>query len=305
MTAAAQELHLTQSGISQSIRALEDLLGVPLFDRIKRRLIPTRMAQLLFEKSTESLYGIEQVLTLIKRGEPELSGTLTLGMPTEFGNNIILPLLSRFCQKHPRIRFSIRYGLGTQMNMDLLEGRLDFAFLDGFSADKRITLDVVYHELLLLCGTEEMLNRIGEIEESRRYFESLEYVDYQIGEPVLRLWFGHHLGYKNLNLNIRATGMNAQGIARMILNGFAVGVLPGHLVSKLRAEGHSLYSFQGCGNPLKNQISIAHLKERTQTSMGQYVMQWLLHEMRGAETSSNIEMSIPLEKYDSRIPLEL
>ncbi len=54
MTTAAQELHLTQSGVSQHIRSLEDVLGIRLFDRIKKKLIPTTTADILFKRFIES-----------------------------------------------------------------------------------------------------------------------------------------------------------------------------------------------------------------------------------------------------------
>src|SRR4051812_5232545 len=91
MTTASRELHLTQSGVSQHIKTFEDGLGVKLFDRIKQRLIPTSAAALLFKRCAEGLYGIEQALTEIKGGEKQLSGTVNIGMPIEFGNNIMMP----------------------------------------------------------------------------------------------------------------------------------------------------------------------------------------------------------------------
>jgi DNA-binding transcriptional LysR family regulator len=286
MTTAAQELHLTQSGISQHIRSLEDVLGIRLFDRIKRRLIPTSTAHILFKRCAESLHGIEQTLSDIKGGEVSLSGTVYIGMPMEFGNNIILPLLSKIGKLHPKIKFSVRYGLATQMNVDLLEGDLDFAFVDGFGIDKRITTEIVYHEDLLLCANEELLKKKGKARETRKYFESLEYVDYQAGEPILRMWFGHHLGSRSLNLNIRATVMNVQGVARMILNGLAAGVLPGHLAYKLEKEGNHLHYFKGCGNPLKNRISIAYVKERTQSLASLHIMQTLLSQLQSQSSGT-------------------
>ena len=49
MTRSAQELFMTQSGISQNIKHLEEILNLKLFDRIKQRLIPTEKATILYK----------------------------------------------------------------------------------------------------------------------------------------------------------------------------------------------------------------------------------------------------------------
>ena len=95
MTQAASELHLTQSGVSQHIKSLEDMLGVRLFDRIKQRLVPTQPAGLLYKGCTDALGGLEHALAEIKGGTDRLSGPVNIGMPIEFGNNLILPRLNR------------------------------------------------------------------------------------------------------------------------------------------------------------------------------------------------------------------
>ncbi len=281
MTHAAQELHLTQSGVSQHIRSFEDVLEIRLFDRVKGRLIPTHLAATLYSKCTESLNELETTLSSLKGIELQLSGVVNIGMPMEFGNNIVLPHLSRFCKMHPGIRFSFRYGLAGQVNEDLLRGDLDFAFVDGFGLDKRITTQAVYNEVLLLCAADELFEKVsGVTEENRKFFESLSYVDYQVGEPVLRMWFAHHLGTSKLSLNVRATVMNVQGVAHMIQNGLAAGVLPGHLVSKFEKDGLRLRQFEGCGTPLKNKISVAYLQEKTQTSASLETMKWLMNSLQ-------------------------
>ncbi|HUP58695.1 MAG TPA: LysR family transcriptional regulator [Bdellovibrionota bacterium] len=279
MTAASKELHLTQSGVSQHIKSLEDVLGVKLFDRIKQKLIPTPASATLFRKTADSLYGIEQTLTELKGGEQQLSGSISIGMPIEFGNNIVMPLLAKFCRQHPRVRFALRYGFPTEMNAGILGGDLDFAFVDAFELDPRITTERVFDETLVLCCHPKIAKEKGPIK-GKQGFETLEYVDYQPGEPVLRAWFHHHLGSRNLKLNVRATVMDVQGVARLIQSGAAVGILPEYLVDQLEKVGGELHRFKGSGTPLKNTISVAWLPERTVSPAAAAAMKWFLNELR-------------------------
>ena len=280
MTKAAKELHLTQSGVSQHMKSLEDVLELKLFDRVKQRLIPTSASSALFKRCAEALYSIEHTLTDIREGQEHVTGTVAIGMPHEFGNNMIMPLLAKFCKKHPFVKFALKYGFPNEMNDGILKGDLDFAFVDGFGLDKRIATQKVYDEILHLCATPDFVKAKGAVRENRGYFESLEYVDYQQGEPVLRMWFDHHLDSGKINLNVRSTLMDVQGIARLITNHLAAGILPGHLVTSFEKDGRKLHKFKGCGKPLKNSISVAFLKERTSSPAVSTVLAWLLEQLK-------------------------
>lgn len=265
MTLAARELHLTQSGVSQHMRSLEDSLEMRLFDRINQKLVPTASATALFESCSKGLSTIEASLAALRGEKGKLSGTVRIGMPIEFGNNIVLPELAKFGEKHPEVRFALRYGFATEMNQGLMDGDLDFAFVDEFALDRSIRARKVYDEGLELCASPALLKARGikRVAEKREVFESLDYVDYQSDEPVLRRWFHHHMKTRALRLNVRATVMDVQGVARLILRGMGCGVLPGHLAEKLQKEGAGLHVFKGCGKPLKNGISFADLPGRT------------------------------------------
>jgi DNA-binding transcriptional LysR family regulator len=62
MTKASKELHMTQSGVSQNIKHLEELLGVILFDRVKQRPVPTHKAKVLYKVASQNLLEIEKAL---------------------------------------------------------------------------------------------------------------------------------------------------------------------------------------------------------------------------------------------------
>lgn len=279
MTVAAHELHLTQSGVSQHVRALEDALSVKLFDRVKQRLVPTTAASVLYKQCSQRFLEIEQILWHLKGGEKQLGGTVSVGMPIEFGNNIVIPLLSSFSKKHPLVKYQIEYDLASALNEKLLNGELDFAFVDDFRMDARITTEKVFDEVLELCIAEKLLKEYGPPVHSKEFFEALPYVDYREGAPILTMWFGHHLKTRRLHLSIRAAVMDVQGVARFILTGMGAGVLPSHVISKLRHKGLRLHCFKGCGQPLVNMIHVAYLEARTQSASAQSLLAWLKEAM--------------------------
>jgi DNA-binding transcriptional LysR family regulator len=279
VTAAAKELHLTQSGASQHLKAFEEMLGVKLFDRIKQRIVPTPSAHRLYEKCARSLGDIERALTDIKRQGDQIAGPVSIGMPLEFGNNVVIPLIPEFAKDHPLVTYGLKLGFAGEMNERLLDGELDFALVDTFNMDRRVETQRVYDEILDLCVSADLMKRLGKEKNERKYFESLEYIEYERDEAILRMWFGHHLGTRNLNLNVRATVMDVQSVARMIGLGLGAGILPHHLTLKLQKEGHEIVTFRGCGTALKNSISLAYLRDRTQTPASLAMMEWLKGEL--------------------------
>lgn len=286
MTAAARELHLTQSGVSQHIRAFEEILGVKLFDRINQRVVPTSSASVLYENCQKSLLGLEEAFSELRAEKNQLSGRVHIGMPTEFGYNVVIPALAKFSEKHPAVRFHFRLGYGSEMNALLLRGEIDFAFIDEFSMDKKIRISPVYDEVLELCASPDFMTKLGVGgTQDRKFFESLHYVDFSKDEQILRRWFKHHFGDETWRLRVRSTIEDSQGVSRLVLAGVGAGILPGHLVRKLEKDGTKLQVFKGKGGPLKNTISIAQLKERSHGRSVQAALDMLTKEMESTSSA--------------------
>jgi len=78
MTAAAKELNLTQSGISQHIKTLEENLDIKLFDRYRQKIVPTSTANILYEKTNKGLSELEVTLRQITGTSKELFGIVKI-----------------------------------------------------------------------------------------------------------------------------------------------------------------------------------------------------------------------------------
>ncbi len=263
MTTAAKELHLTQSGVSQHIKSLEDSLKAPLFDRIHRKLMPTKEAQKLYFQTRLALKHLEDVVGEISKQETTLSGEVRIGMPIEFGKHKIMPAIAQLSQKYQKLKFNMQMDFASKLETQLLAGDLDFAFVDEFLFNKSLTTIVIEEEIIELCASKTYLkNKIPSTKLNKEFFENLDYIAYQEGEPVLRRWFSHHLKRKNLRLNVRARVMDVQAIAKLIQLHIGVGALPQYLIQTMNRQNEELVVLKGSSQPLRNKISLTYLSGR-------------------------------------------
>ncbi len=107
-TKAAEELHLTQSAISRQIRALEESLGVPLFERRTRALALTADGRRL-QRSVEDALNLLQETTNRIRAEARVQH-LTVSTTPGFASLWLIPRLRRFTQLNPEVDVRISAG---------------------------------------------------------------------------------------------------------------------------------------------------------------------------------------------------
>lgn len=256
MTKAADELHLTQSGVSQHIKAFEDSLGIKLFDRYKKKLVPTGVATTLNEKCQRGFSVLEETLWQITKIDEQLIGRVRVGMPSEFGNSLILPIISQFLNDHPFVTVEIVFGVSDDVTRLVIEGEIDFAYVDAFSRHKRLATEVVHNEVHELCATAAYLKTVPKIENKRSFYEQLAYIAYLENAPVIRNWLKFHAKANHAELNTRAIVAQPQAVLNLILKGVGAGVLPRHLVN---SHERQLIILRGCGKPLKVPISATYL----------------------------------------------
>ena len=101
-TRAAEELSLTQSAVCRQISALEEYLGVALFNRIKKRVTLSEAGQLYARQVRENLSRIEHD-TLSLMAHRGVGGVLELAAIPTFASRWLIPRLIDFHTRHPGI----------------------------------------------------------------------------------------------------------------------------------------------------------------------------------------------------------
>jgi DNA-binding transcriptional LysR family regulator len=104
---ASEELNLTQPSVSAHVKKLEEELGVKLFDRVGRKTIPTREAELLHARAEEIIQKLMDIKDSLGRFQEEIKGLIKIGSSSIPGSYIIPPLAAEFRRKYPDVFFQV------------------------------------------------------------------------------------------------------------------------------------------------------------------------------------------------------
>lgn len=106
---AANELHRTQSAVSQQIKKLEQMVGRSLLNKQGRELSLTEAGELVYRHACQMLQ-LEQKLREELYSE-EITGKVRLGIPEDLATHYLLPILADFREQYPQIQLAVECDL--------------------------------------------------------------------------------------------------------------------------------------------------------------------------------------------------
>ncbi len=173
-TRAARRLHLVQSAVSASIRALERDLAIDLFRRTTQRVELTDAGALLVPQARRILADVDAARELLAEVGQGLRGTLTIGtmQALSAGSLDFAQVLGDFCAEHPLVEIRLRQsGSGSaELAEELRQGRVDLAILSlPERAPAGVALEPLASEqMALVCAPQHPLAtrrsvRLGEV----------------------------------------------------------------------------------------------------------------------------------------------
>ena len=142
VTGAARELSISQSSVTEAIRALEDDLGVQLFDRQSRGLLITHKGQAFLRHARQILSDVATARTAFRDEAEAAPGRLSLGVTSLVAGYVLSDILSRYRRAYPRVDLSVTEDSGDYLQHLLIGGELDVAVLLTSSVKDRLALHV-------------------------------------------------------------------------------------------------------------------------------------------------------------------
>jgi DNA-binding transcriptional LysR family regulator len=149
---AAAELNLSQSGISRSIRTLEDYLGLPLFKRDARGVTLTEFGQQLLPRAQGIWNARARTLNEMMAYKSLKSGHVEIGIHNVFAYALATETLADFAAAYPSVDMTVVTRSDPELSRRLVKEELDFGFtlfVPGFR-DPRLIYETLF---VLPCGT--------------------------------------------------------------------------------------------------------------------------------------------------------
>ena len=122
---AAERLGITQPPLSQSIKALEDELGVTLFTRTKRAVALTPAGADWLPHARAALEALDGLPDLARRFQEGLAGRLALSFVSTADYSILPALVRRFTAAYPAIELALTEATSDVQLAEIAEGRMD------------------------------------------------------------------------------------------------------------------------------------------------------------------------------------
>ena len=234
-TQAARELHLTQSGVSHSVKALEGDVGCRLLDRMGKKVVLTQAGEQFLSHATKILQEMENARESLAQLGKWGRGRLRLGASTTACQHLIPPVLREFKKSFPEHAITIEPGDTSELLAALLRHRIDLAL--ALESDKELQLEfhpLFTDELHFIVSALHPWAQAGRLE--RLDIPRQKYILYGKQSLTFRA-IEEYFRYEQIVLNTVIELGSMEAIKELVKLGLGVGILAPWIARKEIEEG--------------------------------------------------------------------
>lgn len=224
-TRAARRMNIVQSGLSASIRALEQEMGAPLFVRTTRRVELTVAGRVLYERAQQIIAGAREARRAVAAISGLERGTLSIGTCASLNAFFDLPLLlGEFHALHPEVDIHLCHSTAAKLMDKVKDGSIDLAFLPLYEKSREIVSMPIASDCLVV------VHPLGHPLEGResvslRSLAGETFVDFQLEHGTRRIV---DRAFAAINVS-RKTALeigDVQVLLDLVARGFGIALVP-------------------------------------------------------------------------------
>jgi DNA-binding transcriptional LysR family regulator len=273
---AAEQLHLTQPGVSMHIKELEAHAGLPLFERIGRTLYLTEAGEELLTRARELLRTLKDTddvlasLRGLKRGRINLAVVST-------AKYFVPRLLARFGRDFPELEIRLAVNNRHAVIEQLVTNEVDLAIM-GRSPESLDTVAVSFAQNphVIIAPPEHVLARQRRISVER--IASEVFIGREVGSGT-RLAMQQFFEERALACRVVLEMASNETIKQAVMAGMGVSFLSRHTL-ELELQTRRLVVLDVLGTPVMREWHVAHLARKRLSPTALAFKEFVLHEGR-------------------------
>ncbi len=162
---AAKLNGVTQSAVSQQLRAMEKHFAVLIVDRSQKQFRLTREGQKLYDSAKEILHRYEKLVSDLQEMKKVISGTIHISTIYSIGLHELPPYITKFLKEYPSVNVRVEYRRSNLVYEDILHNSVDLGLI-AFPTKMR-QLDIIpflEDQLVMICNPDHPLGKKKSVE---------------------------------------------------------------------------------------------------------------------------------------------
>ncbi len=231
-TAAARELGLPKSVVSENVKALEQRCGARLLERSTRRLALTE-AGVRVLASARRIEEAMQELSASLEEDRGPSGTLRVACTHDLAAGLVAAVAAELVVEHPALRIEL---VADDVAHDLIEGRCDVAVRLGSPRDSSYVIKRLATIDEPIVAAPALAERYRDAARPRE-LQGAPWVRHALISGETMTFVGPRGQKDEVDVSIRAQANTGHAVLALLVGGAGLGVLPRHMVAEDLGRG--------------------------------------------------------------------
>lgn len=164
---AADKCFVTQPTLSMQIQKLEEELGITVFDRSKKPVIPTVTGALIILQARKVINSISGIREIVDNEKNMITGELRIGVIPTIAPYLMPLFITDFIEKYPLLNISIEEQLTEQIIRNLKQGLLDVGLVVTPTQEQgMVEIPIFYEPFVVFTGKKHRLQKKAKIDQN-------------------------------------------------------------------------------------------------------------------------------------------